>query len=553
MYSNKRNVNILTAVLVGQGIAHAVLCPGSRNVPIVHNLQQCAGIRCYAATDERSAGFLALGLALRLHQAVAVCVTSGSALLNLIPAVAEAKYQHVPLVVVSADRPAAWIDQLDGQTLPQPDALKEWVEKTVSLPEPHNSIEEWYCNRLVNEALIECRRHGAGPVHINVPITEPLYEFTEPKLPDERIIRFMPSRVDERTSNVLMERYERSLRPMLVIGQIQGVDGRLVEQIAHHAAVVSEPLSVAGIQNHVEEVLLLTNNKMADHRPDLVVYVGGHIVSKSVKEYLRSLVDVEQWYISTDGRFADTFTHLHGVVECDAETILSRMAQHNGSTQYGRNWHRLLSVAARHADGFVPEFGSLAAVQCLERMLHQHAAACSVCYANSSAIRLANLFAWHFVYCNRGLNGIEGTLSTAVGISLASPGEKTFCVIGDLSFFYDETALWNRQPGGNLRVLLLNNGGGGIFGKFKGLDESGARDTFVMARHHTSAEGICRSHRVAYRCVRNGEELQSGISELIFRESDRPMLLEVMTDIEQDNKVLETYYRILVNENMEQN
>ncbi len=542
MYSDKRNVNTLTSILIGHGVAYAVLCPGSRNAPLVHNLQQCASIRCFAATDERSAGFLALGLALRLRQAVAVCVTSGSALLNLIPAVAEAKYQHVPLVVISADRPAAWIDQLDGQTLPQPNALKDWVRKSVSLPEPHNTTEEWYCNRLANEALIECLRGGGGPVHVNVPITEPLYGFTEPELPHERIIHYVQARPDKQTCDVLVNRYAKSQRPMLVIGQMQEVDSRLVEQISRHAVVISEPLSVAGIQNHFEALLSLEEN-MTYYKPDLVVYVGGNIVSKKAKEFLRGFVGVEQWTICTDGQFADTFMHLHGVVECDAGTVLSLMAQYDGCTQFAQNWNKLLSVAALHADEFVPEYGSLAVVQCFERLLQQHPTACSVCYANSSSIRLANLFAKHYVYCNRGLNGIEGCLSTAAGISLANPGEKTFCVVGDLSFFYDETALWNHQLGGNFRILLLNNGGGSIFGKFKGLKESPARETFVMAKHHTSAEGICRSHHVAYRCVRDDVELQTGISELLFGESDRPMLLEIMTDMEKDNQMIETYFK----------
>ena len=184
MYSNKENVNILTALLVAHNVRYAVLCPGSRNSPIVHNLNKCPDMTCFPVTDERSAGFYALGMSQCLHEPVVVCVTSGTALLNLAPAVAEAYYQHVPLVVVSADRPPQWIDQLDGQTLPQPDALGRFVGKAVSLPEPHNDEERWYCNRLVNEVLLE--RHA--PVHINVPISEPLFGFTTPSLPVERKI-----------------------------------------------------------------------------------------------------------------------------------------------------------------------------------------------------------------------------------------------------------------------------------------------------------------------------------------------------------------------------
>ena len=178
MYSNKENVNILTALLVRHGVQCAVVCPGSRNSAIVHNLHECPDIQCFPVTDERSAGFYALGMAQALRKPVVVCVTSGTALLNLAPAVAEAYYQHIPLVAVSADRPPQWIDQLDGQTLPQPDALGRFVRKAVSLPEPTDADTRWYCNRLVNEALIAARQGGGGPVHINVPITEPLFEYT---------------------------------------------------------------------------------------------------------------------------------------------------------------------------------------------------------------------------------------------------------------------------------------------------------------------------------------------------------------------------------------
>lgn len=153
MFSSKENVNILTSLLIEHGVEAAVVCPGSRNAPIVHNLSECGRIRCIPVTDERSAGFVAIGMAEATRKPVAVCVTSGSALLNLAPAVAEASYLHVPLVAISADRPQAWIDQLDGQTLPQADALGRFVRKAVTLPEPTNATERWHCNRLVNEAL----------------------------------------------------------------------------------------------------------------------------------------------------------------------------------------------------------------------------------------------------------------------------------------------------------------------------------------------------------------------------------------------------------------
>ena len=261
MYSNKENVNILTSLLVAHGIRHAVCCPGSRNSPIVHNLNACPDITCYPVTDERSAGFYALGMSQCLKQPVVVCVTSGTALLNLAPAVAEAYYQHIPLIVISADRPQAWIDQLDGQTLPQPDALGRFVKKAVSLPEVISSPPEsggdrgglneqhWFCNRLVNEALLE--KHA--PVHINVPISEPLFDYNVAELPVERKIELLPAGISNQTLSHVCRMFMQSKRPLLIAGQ---------------------PMN----PGYDEAVCLIGDDE--SYVPDLVVYIGGSIVSK---------------------------------------------------------------------------------------------------------------------------------------------------------------------------------------------------------------------------------------------------------------------------------
>ena len=225
-YSDKENVNILTALLVAHGIRHAVVCPGSRNAPIVHNLNECPNITCHPVTDERSAGFYVLGMAQILRHPVAVCVTSGTALLNLLPAAAEAYYQHVPLVVISADRPSMWIDQQDGQTLPQLEALGRFVSKAVSLPEPSTDDERWYCNRLVNEALLCCQRHGGSPVHLNVPISEPLFTFNVPALPTERAIRQVTATTDVGHCQPLLADIQSAQRPMIVVGQLSNKEAQ---------------------------------------------------------------------------------------------------------------------------------------------------------------------------------------------------------------------------------------------------------------------------------------------------------------------------------------
>ena len=188
MYSDKKNILQLVALMKAHGIRKIVLCPGSRNAAIVHTLTNIEDFTCYSITDERSAGFFAIGLSLQGGEPTAVCCTSGSALLNLHPAIAEAYYQQIPLIVISADRPAAWIGQMDGQTLPQPNVFGSLVKMSVNLPEIHTEEDEWHCNRLVNEAILETTHHGKGPVHINVPISEPIYRFTAKELPQVRVM-----------------------------------------------------------------------------------------------------------------------------------------------------------------------------------------------------------------------------------------------------------------------------------------------------------------------------------------------------------------------------
>lgn len=493
MYSNKENVNILTALLVAHGIHHAVVCPGSRNAPIVHNLNECPDIACYPVTDERSAGFYALGMTQALNEPVAVCVTSGTALLNLAPAVAEAYYQHRPLVVISADRPQQWIDQLDGQTLPQTDALGRFVRRAVSLPEPHSAETRWYCNRLVNEALIE--KHA--PIHINVPITEPLFQFSTPQLPVERKIDFLPADATNITLTHICRMFLQAKRPMLIAGQpMNPLMDEAVVQIGDDESYV----------------------------PDFVLYTGGSIVSKRLKHFLRKAK--ESWVVNREGEVTDTFMNLTNVIQADPEVVadLIRFNLEEMPHPFVQKWEALLAEIRQKVEEEEPAYSQAAAVKYFEKQRGENI----VHYANSMAIRLANIYSKTPVYCNRGVNGIEGSLSTAAGFSVVAD-EMVFCVIGDLSFFYDQNALWNQNLRGNFRILLLNNGKGGIFDMLPGLEQSPARDKYVSAEHPAKAEGICQQNNVGYRRAENMEQMRQGIDWLLTTESEHPMLLEVLT------------------------
>ena len=562
MYSNKENVNILTSLLLEYGVSDAVVCPGSRNAPIVHNLSVCEAIRCRPVTDERSAAFYALGLAIATRRPTVVCVTSGSALLNVMPAVAEAAYQHVPLVVISADRPQQWIDQLDGQTIPQSDALGRFVRKAVQLPEPHNDEERWLCRRLVNEAmhLATCRQ--GAPVHINVPISEPLFEFDTEQLPQLSRFNNIKRAIIKDASMDMPDAFHEAKRPMIVIGQLAHgtVSHETIRSLSEKYVVMSEPLSNPSYMTiHFDEAIryiVSDNSSINDdeddktaYYPDYVIYVGDTLVSKPARRFLRN-AKAPSCLITPDAAdIHDPLMTLTDIVECDTDSINALLASlcdapdTDERCRFHDRWQSFLDAYAAHADAYAPEYSQMATVKYFEEQLADLDIDICVHYANSSAVRLACIYAQHYVWCNRGVNGIEGSLSTAAGFSLATH-DMTVCVIGDLSFFYDQNALWNSNLRGNLRIILLNNRGGGIFRQLPGLSDSPAADDLVMASHENTAQGICTQNDIGYLSAKNMDEMQIGIVTLLTRESERPMLLEVFTDSNDDVKALEKYFKL---------
>ena len=562
MYCNKENVNILTALLIAAGVKDAVVCPGSRNAPIVHNLNEAAEIDCHPVTDERSAGFYAIGLAQATARPVVVCVTSGSALLNLAPAVAEAHYQQVPVVVVSADRPPQWIGQLDGQTLPQQGAFGPMARCSVQLPEPHCDEERWACRRLVAEALYKATAKGGAPVHINVPISEPLFGFTTEQLPVVPALHLHMAPACWDKSEALTA-FRQASRPMVVMGQMGdgAVSAATMHALMGRYVVVAEPLGNATYAAvHADEAVraltaaeaeaTLTADDVEAYLPDCCLYVGGTVVSKAVRRFLRR-AKARTWLVTTDAmEAADPLMSLTDVVECaegGVDALLSSLCTDAGGDEcaaYRKRWTALLDRCADRAESYEPPFSQMATVKYFESQLDDLDTDLHVHYANSTAVRLACIYAAHRVWCNRGVNGIEGSLSTAAGFSLGT-SDMVVCVTGDLSFFYDQNALWNQRLRGNLRIILLNNHGGGIFRQLPGLEASAAADSMVAAAHQTEARGICTQNDVGYLKAANMEEMQIGVVTLLTQPSERPMLLEVFTDAGVDAEALKKYFASL--------
>jgi len=549
VYTDKKNILQLVALLEAHGVTKIVLCPGSRNIPLVHTLSTHPSFKCYSVTDERSAGFFAIGLALNGGAPAAVCCTSGTALLNLHPAVAEAFYQNVPLVVISADRPAAWIGQMDGQTLPQPGVFGTLVKKSVNLPEIYTDEDEWYCNRLVNEALLETHHHGKGPVHINVPVTEPIFRFTTETLPEVRVItRYQGLNIYDRDYNDLIQRLNQYQKRMIIVGQMNLIylfEKKYSKLLYKHFAWLTEHIgnqTIPGIpvKNFDVAIYAMDGEMQGKMAPELLITYGGHIVSKRLKKFLRNNPPKEHWHVSPDGEIVDLYGSLTTVIEMDPFEFLEKIAflLENKTPQYPLLWENFCKTLPQ------PElpYSEMSAIGALIQALPQQ---CALHLANSSAVRYAQLFtvpATVEVCCNRGTSGIEGSLSTAVGYAAASD-KLNFVVIGDLSFFYDMNALWNGNFGANLRILLLNNGGGEIFHTLPGLEMSGTSHKFITAVHKASAKGWAEDRGFLYQKVEDEVQLEEAIQ--LFTQPEpmtQPVLVEVFTNKNKDARILKDFY-----------
>ena len=551
MYTDKKNVLQLVALLIKHEVKQVVVCPGSRNSPIVHTLVNHPYFTCHRMTDERSAAYYAVGLALHGGRPAAICCTSGTALVNMHPAVAEAFYQQVPLVVISADRPAAWIGQMDGQTLPQPGVFGSLVKKSVHLPEVRSDEDLWYCNRLVNEALMELTHHGKGPVHINVPISEPLFNFTTTELPEVRVItRYQGLNEYDRSYAELVTRLNKYSRRMMVVGQMTLIylfEKRISKLLYRHFTWFTEHLgnrTIPGMPLKNFDALLysLSEEQQEKLRPELVITYGGHIVSKRLKKFLRNNPPKEHWHVSQDGGVVDLFGSLTTIIEIDPFEFLERAAMllDNKPISYPQVWEQLSKN--------IPEpqlpYSQISATGMLLKLLPEETV---LHLANSSTVRYAQLFAIPEtieVCCNRGTSGIDGSLSTALGYASGS-GKTNFIVIGDLSFFYDMNGLWNGNIRGNVRILLLNNGGGEIFQALPGLEMNEKTHDAVTATHKTSAKGWAQERGFEYLSAHDETELTEAMPVLIRQEADVPVFLEVFTDKAEDVRLLKEYYHQL--------
>ncbi|MFA5574161.1 MAG: 2-succinyl-5-enolpyruvyl-6-hydroxy-3-cyclohexene-1-carboxylic-acid synthase [Brumimicrobium sp.] len=558
--SDKKGVQQLVEAFHHHGVKNIIFSPGSRNAPLVISFSDDARFECFVIPDERSAAFFALGMAEQMRQPTAVICTSGSALLNHYPAVSEAFYRNIPLIVLSADRPKEWIDQGDGQTIRQEDVLKNHVLAYTELFEnPQNNSQEWFNRRTLDEVLIKAKQKSGGPVHINFPFTEPLYKLTESSVKNERNIELLEleKQLSVKQKEKLKKTWNESKKILVLCGQMPE-NSYLNEQLKNLATNKSVAVVVENTSNlqdrsfvHcIDRTITSFLDKNPElYQPDLLITIGGAVISKKIKFYLRKYQPKNHWKIGAEFSLMDTYQSLTTSIPMNVnaffDTILNSDFERDMS-RYGEQWKQLDYLAKGQHDDFVStcRYSDLSVfnfiLDAVPDFSYLH-------IANSSVIRYTQLFdpiKSIKYFCNRGTSGIDGSLSTALGITVASGEERINTIItGDMSFFYDSNAFWNHYLPTNLRIFLINNGGGGIFNIIPGPKSSLKVDEFFVSKHNFSAEHICKAFDVNYYKATNIEEIDHQLDEFYdVLPNERPALMEIFTDNEDSSKVLEEYF-----------
>ena len=552
-YSTKQSAQYVRQIAEANGVEHVIMSPGSRNAPLIIEFGRSETLTSITIPDERVAAFVGMGTTLHTGKPSVLVCTSGSALLNYYPAIAEAFYQSIPMVILSADRPLEWTDQNDGQTIRQDHVFANHILYSRTLFKDTTDEQSRFANqRIINEAF-NTAIHKKGPVHINLPFEEPLYDVTDVQ-EKAKVIHYHSALPvpDETTLSRFRDILHESEKVMLLVGQNQHLSSEVVNQFSKTtgAAVLSETTSnVSGdrIIPTIDRVLDMEDP--ASFAPDLLITVGQAVISKKIKAFLRKYRPPQHWHIANKDLHPDTYQSLtHSIVAEPEDTLMAFSDYINHKDEgYRDAWIELSQERRERHQLFMSglPYCDLKVFEIINESVKQD---WNIHWANSTAIRYAQLFEFlpavkHF--CNRGTSGIDGSTSTALGHALASC-EKTLMVTGDISFLYDSNALFNNHYPSNLRIVVINNSGGGIFRFIPGPDTTNHLEEVFESRHPFHARGISENFGLNYQAAQNPEECVEGLKELIDINS-KLQILEIFTHAETNALQLKNYFKFLRN------
>ena len=534
-----------------------MLSPGSRNTPLIIAANRSHSLRTRVVIDERSAGFIALGIAIETRRPVAMICTSGSAALNYGPALAEAFYRRIPLIAVTADRPAEWIDQDDSQTIRQPELFANIVKGSYNLSaERGGAVEAWYFNRVVNDALTTALRGSAGPVHINVQLDDPLSGCTDICMPQRKIECDEPDAFLPGETLARLARDIAAKKALIIIGfnrpdpQLADSLGSLSQRdnvvVLHEAQSNVRRISSA-VGNIDATLSVAADFDATDYTPELVITVGGALLSRHVKAFLRSTPGLQHWHIGRYDRAVDCFMKLSRRVECPPATFFAQIAPAVAglpvvASSFNSIWRAMHDKAMSRVDAFAADspWCDFTAMAALVNVLP---ADWNIHVSNGTAIRYLQLFDYSQlgrVECNRGVSGIDGSTSTAIGASLCFDG-TTLLITGDMSAQYDMGALAFNEIPPRFKMVVLNNSGGGIFrfiGTTAALEE---RERCFAADVRLPLRQLADGFGFAYYRAEKADEFRQTFAR--FRDDDsRPAILELVTPAEISADMLKKFF-----------
>ena len=549
------------------GVAHAVISPGSRSAALTLAFARNPNIECQVVMDERAAGFIALGMAQQLKKPVVLICTSGSAAYNYAPAVAEAFFQHIPLLVLTADRPKEWIHQNDGQTIFQTEIYGKHVKGFWELPADYSNPDVlWYINRSVNEALLSAQEFPYGPVHINVPIREPFYPGKDDIFQPTENIRVIrrtktSATIDEETWRKIRVEWEGSKRILIAVGQqessevISGYLRKLTEEF--QIPILGDIISNLGNGEYfISKQDLFLSEKCYDKlRPDLLITIGESFISKNLKTFLRKNPPEIHWHVSENAHIVDTFQTLTEQLNVSPNYFFSKLfgTGTNGSfgeqpalekdDSYFSDWLREEQVTTQLLDHFLADLTLLNDMTAIRSVLKNLTKGSLLHLANSMTVRYVNLLGVDKegveIFCNRGTSGIDGCVSTAIGAALITE-RPVYLIVGDVAFFYDRNGLLIDGLPVNLKIILINNAGGTIFRMIEGPASQPELPKYFETTHQFNARRTADDSEITYFLVQyspspNSESLSNAWKN--FSDTKTTALLEIQTDPEYDATV----------------
>ena len=545
----------ITDLCFKKNIKNIVISPGSRNAPLTLGFNLNPYFKTYSVVDERAAAFFALGIAQQVKFPVVLVCTSGSALLNYYPAISEAYYSNIPLVILSADRPERLLNIGDGQTINQNNVF----DKNIGYSENLNQNDNYYLNLFglrdnnqdkINKAL-NFSIEKQTPVHINIPFSEPLYEITNSL--SVNTINKLPGLNNQNIKNIssFRNKWQNSIKKIILIGvsSPEILCKKSIDLLASDSSLLVLTENTSNVYhpsfcNKIDQLIApLTNKELKEFRPEILITIGGMIISKKIKAIFRDNKPKEHWHIGIHDA-NDTFFCLTKHFKTIPNNIISKLYENfnDNGTDYHNKWDLIISKRKEKHKKYLSEL-----IYCdfkvFDYVLKSIPSNSMLQVSNSSAIRYTQLFDIDSsinVFCNRGTSGIDGSTSTAIGAASVFKGNTVF-ITGDLSFFYDSNALWNNFIPTSFRIILINNKGGGIFKILTKDNNTELFKKFFETKHDLYAKDLCNMYGFEYFSSDDEDKLKNVLNDF-YNQSEKPRLLEVITDNDYNQDYLLNYF-----------